>query len=121
MSTKQVLIVDDGIRRFHLKQALEREGFSVTCASDGAAALSKIAASRPDVVVSEIIMSPMDGYELCRQIKSNPATATLPVILMSEFGEISDPRWRQFSAGDAYSVKSAGPSKLVELIHRLLS
>jgi len=94
--SKTVLLVDDSVTQsFALKLALVRAGFRVLTAPDGRTALKTLAAEKPDVVVADVIMPMMDGYELCRQIKDNAESGKTPVILMSGLGETHDQYWRK--------------------------
>lgn len=120
--SKTVLLVDDSVTQsFHLKLALVRAGFHVVTAADGRNALKALASAPPDVVLADVIMPMMDGYELCRQIKDNPKTAKVPVILMSALGETHDQYWRQHAGADLYVAKSADAGKLVKTIEDLLN
>ena len=86
--SKTVLLVDDSVTQsFHLKLALVRAGFKVVTAADGRSALKHLDSEKADVVLADVIMPMMDGYELCRQIKDSPKHGKLPVILMSGFSE----------------------------------
>ena len=94
--SKTVLLVDDSVTQsFHLKLALVRAGFKVVTAADGRSALKHLDSENVDVVLADVIMPMMDGYELCRQIKDSPKHGKLPVILMSALGETHDQYWRQ--------------------------
>ncbi|MBC5824429.1 MAG: response regulator [Candidatus Eremiobacteraeota bacterium] len=118
---KTVLVVDDSAtQRAHLKAVLEQEGYTVVTLCDGPAALETIQAQPPDLVLADVLMTPMDGYELCRQIKSSPATQKTPVILISTLGKPTDNYWAQYSQVDAYLTKTADPSQMLETIRRLL-
>ena len=113
--SKTVLLVDDSVTQsFALKLALVRAGFRVLTAPDGRTALKTLAAEKPDVVVADVIMPMMDGYELCRQIKDNRRHAKTPVILMSGLGETHDQYWRKHAGADLYVAKTADASKLVK-------
>lgn len=80
----RVLIVDDDQRLADLlTEIIENEGYEVACASDGGSAREMMASFEPDVVISDVVMPVLDGIELCRQIKKDPRTADLPVILIS--------------------------------------
>jgi DNA-binding response OmpR family regulator len=117
-----VLLVDDSVTQsFALKLALQRAGFRVLTAPDGRTALKMIAAEVPDLVVADVIMPMMDGYELCRQIKDNAPTANTPVILMSGLGETHDQYWRKHAGADLYVAKTADASKLVKAVEDLVS
>ena len=92
-STKDfiVLVVDDTAANLMLMNDLLQPFYTVKVASSGARAL-KIASSSPppDLVLLDIMMPEMDGYEVCRQLKSNPATRDMPVIFLTAKAEISD-------------------------------
>jgi len=77
-----LLLVDDNpIRLDSMTVFLESEGYRVHTVVDSESALSLISALDPDLVVSDVVMPGIDGFELCRRIKRDPATATLPVML----------------------------------------
>lgn len=117
-----VLLVDDSVTQsFHLKLALVRAGFKVLTASDGRSALKALEVDPVDVVLADVIMPMMDGYELCRQIKDNPKHAKIPVILMSALGETHDQYWRQHAGADLYVAKTADAGKLVKAIEDLIA
>ena len=83
----RVLVVDDeeSIQNL-LARLLSAQGYTVDCASDGEAALSRIRKEQPDVVLLDVIMPGDDGVEVCRRLKQDPATRLLPVVLMTGAG-----------------------------------
>lgn len=120
--SKTVLLVDDSVTQsFHLKLALVRAGFKVLTAADGRSALKALETEQIDVVLADVIMPMMDGYELCRQIKDSPKHGKLPVILMSALGETHDQYWRQHAGADLYVAKTADAGKLIRAIEDLLA
>lgn len=120
--SKTVLLVDDSVTQsFHLKLALVRAGFKVVTAADGRSALKHLDSEKVDVVLADVIMPMMDGYELCRQIKDSPKHGKLPVILMSALGETHDQYWRQHAGADLYVAKTADAGKLIKAIEDLLA
>lgn len=120
--SKTVLLVDDSVTQsFHLKLALVRAGFKVVTAADGRSALKHLDSENVDVVLADVIMPMMDGYELCRQIKDSPKHGELPVILMSALGETHDQYWRQHAGADLYVAKTADAGKLIKAIEDLLA
>ena len=120
--SKTVLLVDDSVTQsFHLKLALVRAGFKVLTAADGRSALKALETEPVDLVLADVIMPMMDGYELCRQIKDDSKHAKLPVILMSALGETHDQYWRQHAGADLYVAKSADAGKLIKAIEDLLA
>lgn len=87
----RVLIVDDiEVNRELLRHLLTPEGLVVDEAEDGLAALERIATDPPDVVLLDLQMPRMDGFEMCRRLKSNPATASIPVLMVTALSERDD-------------------------------
>ena len=77
----RILVVDDEPdERFLLRRMFEREGYEVLDASDGAAALAIVRESPPDLIVTDMMMPVMDGAELIRRLRSDPATAGIPIL-----------------------------------------
>lgn len=84
-----VLVVEDShTQAEQLRSALEAFGYRVSLAADGAAGYERVLAERPDAVVTDIVMPNMDGYELCRAVKSHPGVAHTPVLLLTS---LTDP------------------------------
>jgi signal transduction histidine kinase len=82
--TGRVLVVDDqDPNRLLLRDMLEAQGHTVIEAADGSAALERVSESAPDVVLLDIDMPGMDGFEVCRRLKAAPATASIPVLLVT--------------------------------------
>jgi two-component system cell cycle response regulator len=90
-------------------------------AENGREALEIIDAEAPALVLLDIMMPDIDGYEVCRRLRADPRTARLPVLMFSAKGTSAD-RKNGFKVGaDGFIVKSAGPRALVTRIHTLLS
>jgi diguanylate cyclase (GGDEF)-like protein len=111
-----VLVVDDdrNLRKI-IATNLELAGFNVEAASDGPEALRKIEDVQPDLVLLDLMMPHMDGYEVARRIRhhQNPSIANLPIIILTAKGETED-KLRGFEAGaDDYVTKPFGPQELV--------
>ena len=89
--TARVLVVDDVLPNVKLLEAkLSREYFQVLTAMNGKEALAKIEADNPDIVLLDVMMPEMDGFEVCRRIKQNPRTAHIPVVMVTALSEVSD-------------------------------
>ena len=124
MSEKQVrvLVVDDSIATRTLeKTLLESAGFTVHTASDGYKALDVLSTTACDVVISDIQMPNMDGFELTRTIKGRPAFSYLPVILITSLGSDEDKARGMAAGADAYIIKrELTQQELIDTINQLL-
>ena len=118
---KLILLADDSplIHR-HTVPILEDEGYEVRSASDGAEAIALARALTPDLVITDVEMPELDGYAVCKALKSDPATAHVPVLICSSLGEAADLE-RGFDAGaDDYLVKPVLPEELSTRVRALV-
>jgi two-component system alkaline phosphatase synthesis response regulator PhoP len=121
MSKGKILVVDDEIYIVHILDfSLGMEGYEVVTALDGEQALEKVVTEKPDLIVLDIMMPKLDGYEVCKAIKADPATKTIPVILLSAKGRNVDQKMGFDVGADDYITKPFSPRKLVERINQLL-
>jgi twitching motility two-component system response regulator PilH len=87
----EILLVEDSqVQREMICDLLRTNGITVTVATDGIEALEHIQRSNPDLVVLDIVMPRMNGYEVCRRLKSDPKTKNVPVVMCSSKGEVFD-------------------------------
>ncbi|MEA4877523.1 MAG: response regulator transcription factor [Aminobacterium sp.] len=117
MNDSRILIVDDekGIQDI-VSQALKRRGYETLVASDGDTALDLAFASRPDLIILDLMLPRMDGWEVCRRLKSNKETATIPIIMLTaRRGEMDVVEGLELGADD-YMKK---PFSLAELVARV--
>ncbi|MBT9311354.1 response regulator transcription factor [Leptothoe kymatousa] len=116
-----VLVVEDSVaQREMIIDLLKGNGLNVAVASDGVEALAHIQGDLPDLVVLDIVMPRMNGYEVCRRIKSDPATQNVPVVLCSSKGEEFDRYWGMKQGADAYIAKPFQPTELLGTVKQLL-
>ncbi len=119
MST--IMIVDDSaMLREMVAAQLKNNGFQVVEAIDGAEAVEKIQSHAPDLVITDIVMPRMNGYELCRWIKNDPAVKRVPVIMCTTKSEEFDRYWGTKQGADAYITKPYHPPELIDAVNRLL-
>ncbi|MEW6058944.1 MAG: response regulator [Actinomycetota bacterium] len=118
----RILIVDDDPVIIRLLQINFRlEGYEVDAASRGEEALRLVQEHRPDVVVLDVMMPGLDGWEVCRQLKADPAVRHIPVIFLSARAQDED-RQRGYALGvDEYVTKPFDPAHLVEIVGRALA
>jgi CheY-like chemotaxis protein len=119
--TVTILIIDDEIHlRRLIAQMLEVAGYRVLEAASGPEALHLLEEARPDVITCDIFMPGMSGYEVLEALKSQPATAEIPVIMLTALGQEKDTaRAMELGAAD-YVTKPFGTTKLAETIERQL-
>ena len=121
MAKGKILVVDDEIYIVHILDfSLGMEGYEVLTALDGEQALEKANAEHPDLIVLDIMMPKLDGYETCKMLKSNDETKNIPVILLSAKGRNVDQKVGFEVGADDYITKPFSPRKLVERINTLL-
>jgi len=108
-----VLVCDDEKHIVRLIQVnLERMGYDVVTAYDGREALEKLSASKPDLVVLDVMMPYVDGFEVLRSIRRNPETARLPVIMMTVKAQDGDETQGLEQGADLYVTKPFNPADL---------
>jgi DNA-binding response OmpR family regulator len=117
-----ILVADDDADiRDLVAFKLEQAGFDVTAVDNGLAALDAARAARPDLVVLDVMMPGMTGLDVCRELRSDPGTATLPIILLTARAQEGDVQVG-FSAGaDDYVVKPFSPKELVSRVEAVLA
>ena len=119
MST--VLLVEDSMQaRKMISRLLIKQGLKVKVAVDGIQALEILPNITPDLVLLDIVMPKMNGYELCRKIKSNPQTKNVPVVICSAKGEDFDRYWGIKQGADAYIAKPFEEKEFIATIKQFL-
>jgi two-component system alkaline phosphatase synthesis response regulator PhoP len=121
MAKGKILVVDDEIYIVHILDfSLGMEGYEVITALDGEQAVERAQAEKPDLIVLDIMMPKLDGYETCKILKGDPATRDIPVILLSAKGRNIDQKIGFEVGADDYITKPFSPRKLVERINGIL-
>lgn len=117
----KVLAVDDDpvIQRL-LEVNLEMEGYEVVLANDGADALEKARATRPDLVLLDVMMPNKDGWQVCAEMKADPDLAHIPVIFLSARAQDADVERGTSIGADAYITKPFDPIDLLDLVQDLI-
>jgi twitching motility two-component system response regulator PilH len=116
-----IMVVDDNaVVREMLSEQLKGKGFQVVLAKDGVEAMEQLQASRPDLVITDLVMPRMNGYELCRWIKNNSNFKDLPVIMCTSKSEEFDRYWGMKQGADAYITKPYHPPELIDAVKKLL-
>jgi len=121
MKNNKILIVEDEESLLKLESILlSSKGYSVTGVMDGKAALEEIKKNRPDLVLLDVMLPEMDGFEVCRRIKEESETAGIPVVMLTAKKSNQDiERGRQVGA-DAYITKPFKSTRVIEVIQGLI-
>lgn len=121
MSAK-VLIVDDEIDSLKLiGLLLESKGYEVLAAQNGERAIEKALEEIPDLVILDVMMPGMSGYEVCRRLRTDPRTATIPILMFTAKTQVMD-KVIGFEAGaDEYLTKPIQPTELIDRVETLLA
>jgi twitching motility two-component system response regulator PilH len=116
-----VLVVEDSAtQRAMMSELLQDKGLIVRVAKDGVEALEQMQGNNPDLVLLDIVMPRMNGYEFCRRIKSDPQTQKVPVVMCSAKGEEFEHYWGMKQGADAYISKPFHPIELLGTVKQLL-
>ena len=117
-----VLIVDDSPTEQHVfRTALEKQGFDTIVAGDGEEAISTAEQSHPDVIVMDVVMPGMNGFQATRKLSRNPATADIPVVIVSAKGQETDKIWGMRQGAAQYLVKPVTPAEVVAAVEAALA
>jgi CheY-like chemotaxis protein len=116
-TSKKVLLVDDASTVLLAAQMmLKDEGWEILTASNGLQAVERAVADQPNLIVMDVVMPKMNGFEACRALKSNPATQRIPIILVTTRGEAEN-RDQGSSAGcNGYVTKPFHRTHLLQMI-----
>jgi len=123
MKQKKILIADDNENiREALTYLLEDEGYSLLIAIDGADALNKVREFRPDVLLLDVMMPKINGYDVCRAIKNDPGLKKTFVIMLTAKGQLAEQELGREAGADEYVIKPFSPmdirSKILSLMNR---
>ena len=120
MAIEKVLIVDDSTTdRFYLTELLESDGFQVVALESGEACVEKASDIKPDLIIMDIIMTGLSGFQATRSLSKDPATANIPVILCSGKLQVTDHTWAAKMGAKACIQKPIAIAELKEMIAKL--
>lgn len=119
--TRRILIADDEPNIVvSLEFLMKREGFEVVTAADGEAALAALASAPPDLVLLDIMLPRMNGFEVCQRIRANPAWRDVKVLMLSAKGRDTEVAKGLALGADAYVTKPFSTKDLVAQVRQLL-
>jgi len=118
---KILLVEDNEMNRDMLSRRLERKGYSVVIAIDGQAGINMATSESPDLILMDLSLPIIDGWEATRQIKANPATQSIPVIALTAHAMAGDEQKALEAGCDDYDTKPVDLKRLLGKIDSLLS
>ncbi|PCK09580.1 MAG: two-component system response regulator [Alteromonadaceae bacterium] len=117
MPASKVLVVDDSpVDLEHLKFIVEEAGYQVVTACDGKEAFSKAKQFRPDVILMDVVMEGIDGYEACRNIASDNTTNDIPVYFVTSKNQRADRVWAELQGGKGMISKPFTADQIIKTI-----
>ena len=120
MDFKVLVVEDDPDARKVLSLVLKLDGFAVASVADGHEAIAYLEQNRPNLILLDVIMPEVDGYEVCRWIRNNPSTVDLPVVMLSGKND-EDSIKRGYEVGaDDYLPKPIKPSTLTKRLRSVI-
>ena len=118
----EILVVEDSITQAtQIKHLLESHHYKVIVAYDGEEAISKLSNHKPSLIISDIVMPEMNGYELCKKIKSNKNTEDIPVILLTRLSDTEEIMEGLSCGADSFITKPYNEKYLLSHVERILS
>jgi DNA-binding response OmpR family regulator len=121
MPATVLLVEDDPVILRLLEVNFDLEGYSVLLARDGQEGIDQARASKPDLVISDIMMPNVSGLELVEALKTDPTTASIPIILLSAKAQSGDVKAGLDAGADDYVTKPFEPLELVDRVQALLA
>ncbi len=116
-----ILIVDDSPTEVYVfRTMLEKHGHTVSVASGGEEGIEKIREEKPDLVLMDIVMPGLNGFQATRQLTRDPETSSIPVIIISTKGEESDRVWGLRQGAKDYLAKPVNEEQLINKVNALL-
>ena len=120
MAIKNVMVVDDSPTEVHLlREMLSKNGFTVSVATSGEEAITRAASEKPDLILMDVVMPGMSGFEATRAITRNPDSASIPVIICTTKDQETDKAWGLRQGAKDYIVKPVTEKLLMEKIKSL--
>ena len=121
MDQKKILIADDNENiREALTYLLEDEGYKLWLARDGAETLKRVKEVHPDILFLDIMMPEINGYDVCRAIKADPALQNTYVIMLTAKGQVAEQERGKEVGADEYIVKPFSPMEILTKIKNIL-
>ncbi len=121
MAKEKILVVDDSATQLIMyKMALTKAGYLVISAKNGVEGVHLVETENPDLIVSDIIMPELNGYQFCRLVKDDPSRGHIPIILLTSLGQQQDRFWGIEAGANSFVTKSTDTTELLAEVDRLI-
>lgn len=122
MAGKKILVVDDSPTQLKMicNTLNERQQYEIHTAMDGEEALQKVININPDLVVLDVVMPKMDGFQVCRKMKSSQETNHIPIIMLTSKNQKVDEFWGKKQGADIYLTKPFDEHELLDSVRKSL-
>jgi DNA-binding response OmpR family regulator len=118
---RTVLLVEDGVTEMQLLTTyLKQAGLTVISAQSSEEAQVKLDSQKPDLIVLDVILPGKSGFELCRELKADPGTSSIPVVICSTKDTDADKMWGDMLGANAYVPKPVDPTVFLQTIQKLI-
>lgn len=121
MSKKILVIEDDPATQRLVEYSLKQEGYQIITASNGLDGIRKALGESPDLVILDVMLPGMDGFEICYRLRSEPATKKLPILMFSAKAQEIDKETGIKVGADDYLTKPSAPADIVSHVEKLLA
>jgi DNA-binding response OmpR family regulator len=119
---KKILVVEDDPGALRLVQyTLQHEGYEVLIATNGLVGLKKAQSEEPDLIILDVMLPGMDGFEICHRLRGEPQTAGLPILMLSAKAQEADKTTGLKVGADDYLPKPADPAEIILRVRSLLA
>lgn len=119
---KTVLVVEDSITEMQLLTGyLQKAGLTVVCAQSGEEAQTKLKSQTPDLIILDVILPGQSGFELCRELKADPKTSQIPVVICSTKDTNVDMMWGNLLGANAYLAKPIEQAAFLSTVRQLIA
>ena len=118
--SKILLVEDSEMQAEQITRCLEKQGFMVFRVGSGEEAQLRLKQQKPSLIVLDVILPGQSGFELCRKLKNDPETKTIPIVICSTKNTEIDKTWGEMSGADAYVTKPINEAQLVQTVNQYL-
>ena len=118
---KRILLVDDSPTELEfMRKAVADGGYELMTASNGDEAIKKCVQYKPDLILLDVVMPVKDGFSVCRELKKNPETKDIKIIIVTSKNKPLDEQWSMKQGADSYFAKPFEPSELSDAVAQII-